>query len=682
MFNDRILRVVYIESALSERKIYDTFAACGKIQAIHASDSYFLEFAYEFSMRQALSMNVPGTTVAAVASSPALITRFNDILPPARSTLPLFFPSPSPGPSPVPSTSSSAQPAPTTREPGRSAQPREPLVLPERPSYDQKIGKRVTAKRQASRLTQVHTGPSSSISSAYSQSEAQSTQSSGVLRPSRTAAEHGNAERRIPVSQMNATPVAASTAVFPFPAGQLSTAYSHLHSISPSASPLVPASSSVPSTGYNTTGSFAPQTYGPTRRQNADAMDIDGDKENLTISEIPNPLLRTGKDIMAISYPSPSSTLSAPLSRGNNTPSLGNQSTNCSTTLSTTTVPQPAVPPTPSPYITLIFRGSQVNVDLSTLEDDPTGIITVLHTTAASALERDKWMIVAATYRGSGRLQAALAACATPLPASQSEKEGRHSLANTTNLPPHAPIPVSIPIPHTGADKAGGVQEVVGLVELRSAKRRLEEELRTERVVRQRLEGELSDCEAARVRAEAEKTKAEKGKELAEAARAEADGRAREAQEGERRARGEVAVNGDGDAGRSLWRGAFGARRSDLANMHGGVDAEFHIRCGEASAAFLRLRTACVVTMASILLLAGMSTSYPSLWSFRDHKCTIWGITVEVMTVLLFLISAVFAAIRVYAVSGKGYIPTGITLVFGIIPIIPEFRLFSPAFVS
>lgn len=110
-------------------------------------------------------------------------------------------------------------------------------------------------------------------------------------------------------------------------------------------------------------------------------------------------------------------------------------------------------------------------------------------------------------------------------------------------------------------------------MELRSAKRRLEEELRTERVVRQRLEGELSDCEAARVRAEAEKTKAEKGKELAEAARAEADGRAREAQEGERRARecfarlgalftraagGEVAVNGDGDAGRSLWRGAFG----------------------------------------------------------------------------------------------------------------------------
>lgn len=55
--------------------------------------------------------------------------------------------------------------------------------------------------------------------------------------------------------------------------------------------------------------------------------------------------------------------------------------------------------------------------------------------------------------------------------------------------------------------------------------------------------------------------------------------------------------------------------------------------------------------------------------------CTIWGITVEVMTVLLFLISAVFAAIRVYAVSGKGYIPTGITLVFGIIPIIPEFDI-------
>lgn len=104
-----------------------------------------------------------------------------------------------------------------------------------------------------------------------------------------------------------------------------------------------------------------------------------------------------------------------------------------------------------------------------------------------------------------------------------------------------------------------------------------------------------------------------------------------------------------------------------------------------------------MVLIKTLLKLSVLLPALDTIQSDVHGRCTIWGITVEVMTVLLFLISAgqlrlglyiecyimhfriVFAAIRVYAVSGKGYIPTGITLVFGIIPIIPEFVSSPPS---
>ncbi|KAH8108091.1 hypothetical protein BXZ70DRAFT_35680 [Cristinia sonorae] len=68
----------------------------------------------------------------------------------------------------------------------------------------------------------------------------------------------------------------------------------------------------------------------------------------------------------------------------------------------------PRVPPT-SPSIVLTCDGSQYICDLESLTEDPRSVIIILTKTAAHPLERDKWMIVAAHYRGKGNLDAAVA---------------------------------------------------------------------------------------------------------------------------------------------------------------------------------------------------------------------------------------------------------------------------------
>lgn len=80
------------------------------------------------------------------------------------------------------------------------------------------------------------------------------------------------------------------------------------------------------------------------------------------------------------------------------------QNTSCQESTSPT---QPGAASSSSPSIILTFRGERVNCALGALDGDPAGIITVLRATAASALERDKWMIVAGYYRGAGNVTAA-----------------------------------------------------------------------------------------------------------------------------------------------------------------------------------------------------------------------------------------------------------------------------------
>lgn len=62
----------------------------------------------------------------------------------------------------------------------------------------------------------------------------------------------------------------------------------------------------------------------------------------------------------------------------------------------------------PSPAIVLNYGGTPFHCRLDQLSDDPGNIITVLTQTCAQALERDKWMIVAAYYRNKRNTQAAL----------------------------------------------------------------------------------------------------------------------------------------------------------------------------------------------------------------------------------------------------------------------------------
>ncbi|CAL1707897.1 unnamed protein product [Somion occarium] len=88
-------------------------------------------------------------------------------------------------------------------------------------------------------------------------------------------------------------------------------------------------------------------------------------------------------------------------------PSLSFASTNSVGSLPT---PAPSTPaPTLSPSIILSYEGGSFTCDLDALSEDPEGVIGVLRQTAANALERDKWMIVAGHYRGKGNILAALA---------------------------------------------------------------------------------------------------------------------------------------------------------------------------------------------------------------------------------------------------------------------------------
>ncbi|KAI0071727.1 hypothetical protein K474DRAFT_1775997 [Panus rudis PR-1116 ss-1] len=79
----------------------------------------------------------------------------------------------------------------------------------------------------------------------------------------------------------------------------------------------------------------------------------------------------------------------------------------------------PALLPTPapststststlSPSIVLSCDGGTFACDLDSLTESPRSVINVLSRTAASPMERDKWMIVAGHYRGKGNIEAAL----------------------------------------------------------------------------------------------------------------------------------------------------------------------------------------------------------------------------------------------------------------------------------
>ena len=67
----------------------------------------------------------------------------------------------------------------------------------------------------------------------------------------------------------------------------------------------------------------------------------------------------------------------------------------------------------PSPAIVLNYGDTPFHCRLDQLSDDPQNVITLLSQTCAQALERDKWMIVAAYYRNKGNTQAALAVVVT-----------------------------------------------------------------------------------------------------------------------------------------------------------------------------------------------------------------------------------------------------------------------------
>lgn len=57
----------------------------------------------------------------------------------------------------------------------------------------------------------------------------------------------------------------------------------------------------------------------------------------------------------------------------------------------------------------LNYQGEKFCCDLETLTEDPGNVMFMLQQTAASVIERDKWIIVAAHYRKQHNASAAIA---------------------------------------------------------------------------------------------------------------------------------------------------------------------------------------------------------------------------------------------------------------------------------
>ncbi|KAF7790383.1 hypothetical protein EIP86_001338 [Pleurotus ostreatoroseus] len=162
------------------------------------------------------------------------------------------------------------------------------------------------------------------------------------------------------------------------------------------------------------------QNHGSMRSDNAFVLGSSGEhnKENnsgISLSGTPGPCLLTpplsmdglpsvsthGTPVKAVNVKT-ESLPSSPVRQGPPTPAKVNLP------------PRPTSPAhiTPSPAIVLNYGNTPFHCRLDQLSDDPQNIITLLSQTCAQALERDKWMIVAAYYRNKGNTQAALAVVA------------------------------------------------------------------------------------------------------------------------------------------------------------------------------------------------------------------------------------------------------------------------------
>ncbi|OCH86357.1 hypothetical protein OBBRIDRAFT_244494 [Obba rivulosa] len=86
-YNERIHRVIFVESNRSQWQVYDVFSQCGKILATHAwkADRYatscFVEFCHSISVKRARALQLPDTEVQVVSFDLHLIANFESVAP-------------------------------------------------------------------------------------------------------------------------------------------------------------------------------------------------------------------------------------------------------------------------------------------------------------------------------------------------------------------------------------------------------------------------------------------------------------------------------------------------------------------------------------------------------------------------------------------------------------------------
>ena len=91
----------------------------------------------------------------------------------------------------------------------------------------------------------------------------------------------------------------------------------------------------------------------------------------------------------------------------------------------------------PDTTLYLTDGGEILPINLQTLEDAPDDIIATLRVSARHPVDCGKWIMVGATYRGRGNLQAAIAVITAMI---EGEPLSRHS-AHVMPLPIDDPLP-------------------------------------------------------------------------------------------------------------------------------------------------------------------------------------------------------------------------------------------------
>ncbi|CCM03312.1 uncharacterized protein FIBRA_05440 [Fibroporia radiculosa] len=414
MNDERIHRVVHIETTKPLGDIQGTFSQCGKILGIYPTNTqgtsisatYFIEFAEEGCVKRARALQVSDIKLQIVVFSQQLTATFNSIIQP-----------------PIPTAPQANQQI--------KEEAREHVSVPQKRQYDYHRSRSVNTQKGHRPPTFVHCGglSPSRLTRLHPDSYSHRTQ----FKAERLDNEKENAFKRPKYRsyRRSLSPI--------LPMDRVASSFLE--------SSTLASTSSLPRNAFELSPRLSTDELPDTPHSICIPRALEPDRMILNI-----PPSAQSKSQIDASFPSTPphaaaqscllpveskhdapyamrpwerlpALAAASSSLSNKTPDGSSDRTLCAPSTETRTF---ILPQSISPSIILTFQGERVNCELNALEDDPEGIIAVLKATAARSGERDKWMIVAGHYRSRGNISAALAVVEAMIDVMTSTSVGLH----------------------------------------------------------------------------------------------------------------------------------------------------------------------------------------------------------------------------------------------------------------